>query len=194
MIEFLISLFIVSFPIESGGNFKPVITEHRFLRIPSAEEPPPKKKVGTTSCAIAWSESSYHQFRVHDYVNRGVNKGTRSVSSYGMMPLTVKEMLNTGFKDTETGKLVSSAKTMKQINDITRDRYHDDIIFEWHWKLIKARVSKIVNIANHRRLVTVLAHYAGVTGSYKYYQKNGFDGVKNHWYVKKFLYNLSNRC
>lgn len=138
------------------------------------------------ACNFSWAESSGGQFRVHDLVTVGVNKGTRSVSSYGLMPLTVKELLKTKFAYTYTGRLVKQAVTPRDINKITENQYHDNVAFIYHWKNVQASVKKIVPL-KHSHHVSVLAHYAGVTGAYRFYKANGFQGVKNHWYVKKVL-------
>lgn len=173
---------------ENDETFEVYIREHAWKpRPPAAEEPPPKKKVWlpTIACRIKWVESSGGTRRYHPWIKRGVNRGTRAVSSYGMMPLTVKELLSTGFKNTKTGKLVAKAKTPAEINRITEDEYHDDVAFQWHWKTMYYRIKKMTTTLTLE--TALLAHYAGVTGAMRYRAKHGDEGLKNHRYVRKVL-------
>jgi hypothetical protein len=99
-----------------------------------ADMPPPpamhaESQVKTPNIAppaeiLAHLESSSHTDRVHPIVNKGVNKGTRSISSYGLMPIDVLETAHkhAPFKNSDLGKQILTSKTFGDINHITTDR------------------------------------------------------------------------
>lgn len=147
----------------------------------------------TEQCQFSWVESSGGTNRVHSVLKTGAHKGTRAVSSYGLMPLTVKELLKIKtFRNSKIGKLVAQAKNPKEINDITEKEKFDNYIFHVLRKNYKDRVKSKVS-SNHWYMVSVLAHYKGVVGAIKYYKKYEYEGVLNHTYVKKFI-KFKNRC
>lgn len=167
-----------------------------------AEMPPPKpimhaeSQVKTPSSVpvpkeiLAHLESNNHQQRDHPVVNTGVNKGTQAISSYGLMPIDVLETAqkHKPFKESDIGKKILDAKSLKDINNITQDQNKDDEILNHVWNYKQSRL-----IANHvvtpeqLELMGVMAHRRGITGALKAFNEGGLDAVKNDPYVKKYI-------
>ena len=88
-------------------------------------------------------ESSGGKDRVHDVVTKGVNKGTRSISSYGIMPRTAYELAQ---KDKEFGAtplgqgLLATGGDANAINDIAGDPANDEQITR---ALIKSNMRRL---------------------------------------------------
>jgi hypothetical protein len=150
--------------------------------------------------AIAQIESSGHKFREHDLVTAGIHKGTRSLSSYGIMPLSihflaekVKEFQNTpvGKEIIEAGGKDPKANWMK-IAEITKrhTKDHEAMANLWHYQT--KRVASFAAPEHNIQALTAYAHRRGIRGTYDLLkEKDGYSKLLKDPYVQKFLSELS---
>jgi len=133
-------------------------------------------------------ESSGGKFREHDVNKSGLQKGTRAVSSYGLMPNTVYEYTKRDkeFQKTPQGQaILSSNGDPESINEITRDVNNDDVIM----KSLLAEQNKRLNPHSSQygvdaEVANVLANRRGVAGAIKSMRDGSY---KEDPYVIKYL-------
>lgn len=119
---------------------------------------------------ISLLESSGGKNKKHAMQKSGIHKGTRAISSYGLMPNTVKEFVvrNKEFQKTPTGQLIlKNINNPEEINKITEQQEHDDAIMSALLKEQNKRISKNVDPSDDLELLNVFAHRRGVSGAIK---------------------------
>lgn len=121
---------------------------------------------------IAQLESSSGKFRNHPVVNSGVQKGTRAVSSYGLMPRTLYDLAqkNPDFQKSQLGQqILETGGDPEAINKLTADTTNDDEAAAALWNSQQQKLSKVVppELLDD---ASVYAHRRGVTGAIKQYQ------------------------
>lgn len=122
----------------------------------------------TMQAVLAEMESSGGKHREHPMVTAGVNKGTRAVSSYGLMPNTVFEFTkrNKAFQQTPIGQAILATNGDPEgINSITQDEESDSLI---HSSLIdeqNKRIAPHMAEDDDAELANVFAHRRGVSGA-----------------------------
>lgn len=115
-------------------------------------------------------ESSGGKNRVHAMQKDGIHKGTRAVSSYGLMPNTIAEFVkrNKAFQNTPVGKeILASMGKAESINKVTEDESKDDVLAEALLGEQKERLSKHLDATDDPELLNVYAHRRGVSGAIK---------------------------
>jgi hypothetical protein len=143
--------------------------------------------------AIAQIESTGHQFRVHKVNETGMHKGMKSVSSYGIMPITAVEIAQkhpqfrtTGMASTLRNLGANIQLNHPQINKITENLDNDKNIAGAVWDYEKGRVKGFVADDNHLPFVVALAHRKGINAAKQIYLSQGIEGVMKHPYVSSF--------
>jgi len=119
---------------------------------------------------LAHLESSGGKNKLHAPQTSGIHKGTRAVSSYGLMPNTVKEftLRNKEFQKTPTGQLIlQNIDNPEAINKITEQQEHDDAIMSALLNEQRNRISKYADESDDPELLNVFAHRRGVSGAIK---------------------------
>ena len=146
--------------------------------------------------AIAKLESAGHTQRDHPLVMKGVHKGTKSTSSYGLMPLSLHMVAkkDSAFANTATGKLVNHAggqnanQNWQAIAKITANQTHDNEAAAHMWNYEKQRVAKFASPEHDLDALTAYAHRNGIQATRDALSvTNGYQNILNHPYVKKFL-------
>ena len=149
--------------------------------------------------AVAQIESSGHKFRDHPIVNAGIHKGTKAVSSYGVMPLGVYELAtkNKVFASTPTGQEILKAgaddpyANWAHIAEVTRNQQHDNTAAAHLWNYQRERVSKFAKPEHDVDAITAYAHRRGIGAAYSLMQKpDGYQTIMNDPYTVKFLKNV----
>lgn len=155
--------------------------QHQVQSVPSQSVPPHLQR-------IAFMESSGGKNREHNMVQSGIHKGTKSVSSYGLMPLYVKEAAEKykPLKNSFAGKLISSMSSPEDVNNLTRDVNFDNHVAKHIWNYNESRLGKFTSDPEHLELLGVAAHRRGVTGAASTYAKGGIEAILNDPYVQKY--------
>jgi hypothetical protein len=105
---------------------------------------------------FAAAESQAHASRVHPWIAKGENKGTRAVSSYGLMPMHIKflseadpvirnssigahirDMTNKHFKSNNLGRFGL------EMNKLSEDRVIDDFLMDRHMNWMNNYVTRL---------------------------------------------------
>lgn len=131
-------------------------------------------------------ESSGGKNKIHAMQNSGIHKGTRSVSSYGLMPNTVSEFVkrNKAFSTTPVGQqIIKSMGNPEAINAITEDQNNDDAIMRALLQEQDERLKKAAPPDADEELLNVFAHRKGVSGAIKAAKDGSY---KNDPYVKAY--------
>lgn len=138
---------------------------------------------------LADIESSGHKNRVHALQTGGIHAGTRAVSSYGLMPATLKEIAtkHKPLRNSELGQQILAAKTPEEINKITYHQPHDDALAKHAWEYTQSRLLKNAPGVDKQQLenLTVYAHRNGINAALKAH-KTGT--VTSHPYVQKYSF------
>lgn len=127
-------------------------------------------KIAKKLAILSHLESSGGKNKQHAMQTSGIHKGTRAVSSYGLMPNTVKEFIlrNKEFQKTPTGqKLMAVLDNPEAINKITEQQEHDDAIMSELLKEQSSRISKHADENDDQELLNIFAHRRGVSGAIK---------------------------
>jgi hypothetical protein len=183
------------------GDHSPVVWESDLKKADMAPPLPPPSHYEAKAqkqqnqhmkelSAISHIESSGGKFRNHEIQTSGLHNGTFAHSSYGLMPVSVKELADKDakFSSTFLGKKISTLdpiEDMHEIHKITGDPNKDTEIASHMWSYVKSRVEKF----SHKDHVSDVAAYAwrkGITASKKMYKEGGIDAIRQHGYVKKF--------
>lgn len=129
---------------------------------------------GNDSLAIiAQLESSNGKFRNHPVVNSGIQRGTRAISSYGLMPNTVYEMAQKykPFRDSPLGKqILQTQGNPEAINQITADSMNDDEAANALWQYQQAHLAKVIP-QDKLEEASVYAHRRGVSGALNHFKE-----------------------
>lgn len=136
---------------------------------------------------LAQLESSGGTKKVHDLQTSGIHKGTRAVSSYGLMPNTVAEFVkrNKQFQSTPTGqKLLQVLENPEEINKITEQQEHDDAVMRALVEEQRERLRKSAPKEVDEELLNVYAHRRGVGGAIKAAKDGTY---QNDPYVKAYI-------
>lgn len=136
---------------------------------------------------LAQLESSGGKNKIHNMQTSGLHKGTRAVSSYGLMPNTVAEFVrrNKQFQTTPTGQEVLKAlDNPEAINKITEQQEHDDAIMRALVEEQNARLQKHIPEDADPELLNVYAHRRGVAGAIKAAKDGSY---KEDPYVRKYI-------
>lgn len=175
-------------------NLPPPVAEERVVDANSFYDPYHKELE-----SIAKIESAGHKNRIHDVNNSGMHKGMRSVSSFGIMPITAVEIAqkHSVFKHTETAKQLRNLgkniqATHTDINKITENQELDKQIAGAVWDYQKNRVKTFVSDEKHVPFVVALAHRKGISAAKQIYLKGGIDDVMKHPYVSTFANHYKN--
>lgn len=146
--------------------------------------------------AVAAIESSGHTQRIHNMVPSGVHKGTRAVSSYGLMPTTLVVVAQKykPFKASKEGRFILHAADThdskehlgKIINNFTENQSADNAAMRHVWEYKKSRITPHLTSLDHQLPVTALSHNIGINGALRFYKEGGIDSVMAHPYVSKF--------
>jgi len=140
---------------------------------------------------IAALESAGHTQRIHDLQTSGVHAGTRAVSSYGLMPVTLREVAgkHKPMKDSELGKQINKTADPLEINAITKDRKKDDELANHVWNYAQSRLQKNKPdlSKDQLELMSVFAHRRGINAALQEFNSGGIEGIKQDPYVKKYL-------
>lgn len=141
-----------------------------------------------TMQGIAQIESSGGKFRDHPMNQSGLQKGTKSVSSYGLMPNTVYEFTKRSkeFQSTPEGQRVLQTQgNPEAINSITQDTNSDDAIMK---QLLVDQDSRLKphyeGSPVDAEMANVLANRRGVNGAIKSIQNGSY---QKDPYLQKFL-------
>lgn len=135
---------------------------------------------------LAQMESSGGKFREHPIVNDGVQAGTRSISSYGLMPNTVYEMAqhDKSFQSSPLGQQVlQTSGDPDQINKITEDPNNDQAAADALWEYNQRRLQKYVP-PEQLENAGVFAHRRGVSGAINAYTEG--KNLEDDPYVKEY--------
>jgi len=137
---------------------------------------------------ISMIESSGGKFRNHAMNEQGVQAGTKSVSSYGLMPNTIYEFTkrNKEFQQTPQGQAVMQSQgNPEQINSITQDIANDDQIMH---SLLQEQDNRLrPHYEGYKvdpEVANVLANRRGVSGAIKSMKDNSY---LSDPYVQKYL-------
>lgn len=135
-------------------------------------------------------ESSGGKNRVHAKQNKGIHAGTYSYSSYGLMPVSIRELADKSnkFGASPLGQKIQTidpVENMPAIHAITDDQKNDDFIAEHLWNYNKNRVAKFA-APEHVNDVSAYAWRYGNEAAKSMYIKEGISGIRNAPYVQKF--------
>lgn len=136
---------------------------------------------------LAQLESSGGKRREHALQKSGIHKGTRAISSYGLMPNTVAEFVkrNKKFQQTPTGQtLLGAIDDPSAINEITKDPAHDTEIMRALLQEQRKRITPYMDETDDPELLNVYAHRRGVSGAIKAAKD---DSYKEDPYVKAYI-------
>lgn len=142
---------------------------------------------------LAKIESNNHKSREHTPVKIGVHIGTRSVSSYGLMPKLIIEIAQKygPLRNSELGREILDADTPEEVNELTRDQQIDDKLANMVWDYNQSRLKSFATNPEEAELLGVLAHRRGVKGAQEIFRQGGLDKVKKDPYIVKYLQAIS---
>lgn len=167
---------------------------------PPPPPPPPAATTATVSSSssspyapaplqrLAALESANHTQRVHPVQTNNIHSGTRAVSSYGLMPVTLKEIAakHAPLRESPLGQKILQSGSPEEINKITYDRQNDDVLAQHAWDYTQARILKNLPELNKDQLeiLSVYAHRNGINAALRAFKSDLHD---KHPYVQKYL-------
>lgn len=114
----------------------------------------------------------------HETVRRGLNAGTRAIGSYGLMPLTVKEIVKGNPNlSKKYGHIIPMAPDQVK-NELEKSPKVQHEIASTH-------LSRLTKIFGNNPAAIGMAWLRGIEGTKRAIK--GGENIKDHWHVKKIL-------